>query len=128
MTDHAKLEAARIAETDTIRSAAARLRQLATAAAHNDRADWTTGHTLGTRSPVVIDDPQEPTVLIETYAARLEDVNAYVAAMDPATGSDIADWLGATADAMGWLAPYREHENGYRIWTTALVVARKVLA
>ena len=80
-----------------LRAAADRLRDLAERAIHEDRPQWNTGHTLGSRSPVVIDHAETPSVLIESYAARLEAVNRYVAAMDPALGLALANWLDAAA-------------------------------
>jgi hypothetical protein len=82
---------------DELRTAAARLRELAERATHENGPHWSTGHTLGSRSPVVLDHPEEPSVLIETYAARLEAVNRYIAAKDPALGTAVAGWLGQAA-------------------------------
>lgn len=81
---------------DTLRTAAERLRELAERAIHEERPQWSTGHTLGSRSPVVVDHAESPSVLIESYAARLEAVNRYVAAMDPALGLALAKWLRET--------------------------------
>nr|BFD90694.1 hypothetical protein KitaXyl93_20540 [Kitasatospora sp. Xyl93] len=88
MTDHL---------ADLLAAAATRLRAAATEATHNDRTTWQLGHTLGTRTAVVLDDPDKPTVLIETYAERLERVNAYLALVGPATGLAVADWLAQAA-------------------------------
>ncbi|MFF3127230.1 hypothetical protein ACFVRD_34115 [Streptomyces sp. NPDC057908] len=85
---------------DELRQAASLLRDKATAATHEGRTRWTTGHTLGSRSPVVLDDPEQPSVLIETYAARLERVNSYLALLGPATGLALAKWLDRTAEAV----------------------------
>ncbi|MEV5862347.1 hypothetical protein AB0L83_21865 [Streptomyces sp. NPDC052071] len=41
--------------------------------------------------------------------------------------SELADWLDATANALAWLAPYRDNEPGYGMWEAALVVARRIL-
>ncbi|MFC7794636.1 hypothetical protein [Streptomyces cinereoruber] len=38
----------------------------------------------------------------------------------------VADWLDETANALAWLAPFREHEPGHRIWQTATNVARAI--
>lgn len=38
----------------------------------------------------------------------------------------VADWLDETANALAWLAPYRDNEPGYGMWETALTVARKI--
>ncbi|MFI2078598.1 hypothetical protein [Streptomyces triculaminicus] len=81
-----------------LRAAADRLRTLATSASHEGRTAWATGHTEGSRSPVVVDDQKYPSVLIETWAERLEDVNAYIAAMDPRVGLALADLLDDLAD------------------------------
>ncbi|MFJ1695719.1 hypothetical protein ACIOHC_11295 [Streptomyces sp. NPDC088252] len=83
-----------------LRAAAEMLRDKATAAIHEGRTTWSTGNTLGSRSPVVLDDPELPSVLIETYAARLERVNSYLALLGPATGLTLADWLDAAADGL----------------------------
>jgi hypothetical protein len=80
-----------------LRAAAQKLRDLAERAAHEDRTDWIVGHTKGSRSPVVLDHVEEPSVLIETYAARLEAVNRYVAAMGPRVGVLLAAWLESEA-------------------------------
>ncbi|MEV0015412.1 hypothetical protein [Streptomyces tendae] len=82
---------------DELRTAAARLRELAEHATHENRPNWTTGNTLSSRTPVVVDHTEEPSVLVETYAARLEAVNRYIAAMDPALGAVLADWLDQAA-------------------------------
>ncbi|MBT2449455.1 hypothetical protein J7F03_20660 [Streptomyces sp. ISL-43] len=78
---------------EELEAAASLLRDRATAAIHEDRTTWSTGHTLGSKSPVVVDDQEKPSVLIETYAARLEAVNRYLALLGPATGLALADWL-----------------------------------
>lgn len=85
---------------EELRTAATTLHELAERATHEDRPTWSTGHTLGSRSPVVIDDPEKPSVLIETYAARLEAVNRYIAAMDPAVGGLLAKLLEVEADVV----------------------------
>ncbi|MFF8458870.1 hypothetical protein ACF06T_30545 [Streptomyces albidoflavus] len=41
-----------------------------------------------------------------------------------ALADPVADWLDETANALSWLAPYREHEPGYGMWITAVRVAR----
>ncbi|MCG0066511.1 hypothetical protein L0F81_25050 [Streptomyces tricolor] len=83
-----------------LRTAAQTLRDLAARATHENRRHWTTGNTLGSRSPVVIDHPEQPSVLIETWAARLEAVNRYIAAMDPAVGTLLAQLLDVEADVV----------------------------
>ncbi|GAA2199844.1 hypothetical protein [Streptomyces bangladeshensis] len=83
-----------------LRTAATTLRELAERAIHENRPHWNTGNTLGSRSPVVIDHPEQPSVLIETWAARLEAVNRYIAAMDPAVGTLLAQLLDVEADVV----------------------------
>ncbi|MGW2203399.1 hypothetical protein [Streptomyces sp. NPDC001774] len=39
----------------------------------------------------------------------------------------LADWLDATANALAWLAPFRDHEPGYAMWNAATAVARQIL-
>jgi hypothetical protein len=38
----------------------------------------------------------------------------------------IADWLDETANALSWLAPFREHEPGYGMWEAATAFARRI--
>lgn len=109
-----------------LQSAADTLRERAQRAAHENRTTWSTGNTLGSKSPVVVDDQEEPSVLIETFAARLEAVNRYVATVDPAAGLAVADLLDGLANALAWLAPYREHEPGYPMWEAAVALARAI--
>ena len=55
-------------------------------------------------------------------AKELQQAADAVRSVDP----ELAEWLDATANAMAWLAPYREGENGYRMWQAAVAVARKI--
>jgi hypothetical protein len=82
-----------VTPAETLTAAAQRLRERAIDAVHGGRTTWRRGNTLGTRTKVVLDDPDKPTVLIETYAERLERVNAYLELVGPATGLALADWL-----------------------------------
>lgn len=126
--------------TTLLKEAASLLRDRATAAIHEGRTTWSTGHTLGSRSLVVVDDQEQPSVLIETYAARLERVNSYLALVGPATALALADWLDQAAkhhDAtvIGAASVWRrDHEADERdAWVAkqtdhaALAVARQVL-
>ncbi|MFJ6440239.1 hypothetical protein [Streptomyces sp. NPDC091649] len=139
-TDHLEPLMPNTTPADQLRAAATLLRDKATAAIHEGRTTWSTGHTLGSRSPVVVDDPDQPSVLIETYAARLERVNSYLALVDPALGLALADWLGRAAveydatvrGAAGvWSEPGDERERD--AWVErqtnqhALAVARQLL-
>lgn len=51
----------------------------------------------------------------------------WIALMSPALTEPLAAWLEATARAMGWLEPYRPHEQGYEMWASAIAFARAVL-
>lgn len=108
---------------DELRAAAEKLRDLAARAMHEDRPHWATGHTLGSRSPVVLDHPEKPSVLIETYAARLEDVNRYIAAMGPDVGAALTELMRFEADLI-------ERVPGAELrgrTTHLLAVARQIL-
>jgi hypothetical protein len=37
-----------------------------------------------------------------------------------------ADWLEETANALSWLAPFREHEPGFGMWEAATAFARRI--
>lgn len=39
----------------------------------------------------------------------------------------LADWLEATANALAWLAPFRDHEPGNQMWESASAVARRII-
>ncbi|MFC8862685.1 hypothetical protein [[Kitasatospora] papulosa] len=68
--------------------------------------------------------PTNPTRTTWPSAAPLQQAaDIRRAAGDP----ELADWLDATANALAWLAPYRDSEPGYGMWEAALVVARRVL-
>jgi len=112
---------------ETLTAAATRLRAAATAAIHDGRTTWRQAATKGSSSPVVVDDPERPTVLIETYAERLEDVNAYLALVGPATRLALADWLDATADEMSNADGTEYAYSEFASWTAALATARALL-
>jgi hypothetical protein len=50
----------------------------------------------------------------------------WVALMSPSLAGPLADSLEAAADVMGFWQPYSENENGYRLWTSALAIARAI--
>ncbi|MFE1515823.1 hypothetical protein ACFW9I_03140 [[Kitasatospora] papulosa] len=107
-----------------LRDAANLLRDKATAAIHEGRTTWSTGHTLGSKSPAVVDDQEQPSVLIETYAARLERVNSYLALLGPATGLALANWLEHQATL---LVAAQQHDPASGLARHAVAVARQVL-
>lgn len=82
-----------------LRTAAEKLRTLATGAAHEDRTRWEIGHTLGSKTRVVLDNHERPTVLIDTWAQHREHVDDYLATFaSPAVALAVADWLTEQAD------------------------------
>ncbi|WP_329424038.1 hypothetical protein [Streptomyces sp. NBC_01268] len=121
---------------DEIRAAAKKLRSLATGAAHEDRTRWEVGHTLGSKSRVVVDNHERPTVLIETWAAHREQVDDYLAAFaSPAVGLGVAQWLEQTAreiaDCGGFAAGAVDgpmNDRDHNAWSAALTVARAITA
>ncbi|MGI5162762.1 hypothetical protein ACQEU3_47150 [Spirillospora sp. CA-253888] len=104
-----------------LRAAAALLRDTARNAVVNGRDRYTTGSTLRTRSPVVVDDPDEPTVLIETFAPHLEQVNAWLVLMSPAIAGPLAALLEATT-ACGC----EDGDDHYAQRQAALALARAI--
>jgi hypothetical protein len=55
------------------------------------------------------------------------DDPAWIALAHPGLAGPLADFLEGTAEAMAWLAPYRPHERGYRMWAAALDLAAVIL-
>lgn len=80
---------------DQLRAAADKIRNLAEHATHQDRPRWFTGYTM--RGTPVVLDHEEPSVVVEPRAADVESVSRYIAALDPALGTALADWLDAAA-------------------------------
>lgn len=94
--------------TAMLRRAAALARETARTAAHDGRIDWTETATLGSSTPVAVDDPDAPSVVIEATAARYEDVVPHIALWDPRVAMAVADLLDEAAkiaDFNAWLAP-----------------------
>ncbi|MEU2120022.1 hypothetical protein ABZ567_31295 [Streptomyces sp. NPDC016459] len=84
--------------TPVLRTAAEKLRTLAARVVHQDRPRWHLGETLGSKTPVVLDAQEQPSVLVDVWAERREDVNAYLAAYaSPHVARAVADWLGCEA-------------------------------
>ena len=73
--------------TDELRAAAQLLRDRAAAV---PPGKWVPDRTRGSGSPVVVNDRDRPTVLIETHAARYEDVNAYLLLVSPDVAEPLA--------------------------------------
>jgi hypothetical protein len=58
----------------------------------------------------------------DTLRATAPDITGPLAWLaDP-----VADWLDETANALAWLAPFRDNEPGYGMWETASRVAAAV--
>jgi hypothetical protein len=117
-----------------LRTAANLLRHAAQRATHQQGARWMRG-TTSNRSDVVLDHPDEPTVLIETFAERLEAVNVYLTLVGPATGEAVADWLDREAAIWAEMETLKAelHPKGFKLsWPVsthaeALAVASAIL-
>lgn len=118
----------------TIQRAAAHVRALATAAVQDGRLRWEIGATLRSKSRVVVDDQQRPTVLIETWAKNHEQVDDYLAAFaSPIVALAVATSLESTAKeisnyplAGGPDVALSDDENGQR-WQDVLTLAQLLL-
>ncbi|MFF4989655.1 hypothetical protein ACFY19_20850 [Streptosporangium saharense] len=130
---------------EELRAAAAHLRQTAAAAVTGDRTRWMVGATLRSKTPVVVDDRDRPTVLIEAFARNYEQVGAWIALACPALAEPFGELLGQIADGMDDHGAHERYagtdlggpdrrrvvadENG-RVrhdWTAALDSARVIL-
>ncbi|MCG6493404.1 hypothetical protein [Kitasatospora sp. A2-31] len=120
---------------DLLTAAAEILRSAATGAIHGGRTTWTLGNTLRNGSPVVVDDAAAPTVLIETWAQRLEAVNEYLTRVPPTVGLAVANWLEREAEIWAQCETTKAEiaPKGFKLsWginthDEALAVARAVL-
>jgi hypothetical protein len=65
-------------------------------------------------------------VELQQAADTLRDVAPQIEGRLAGLADPVADWLDETANALAWLAPYRDNEPGYGMWQTALTVARKI--
>lgn len=65
-------------------------------------------------------------VELQQAADALRAVTPEMAGRFAGLTDPIADWLDETANALSWLAPYRDNEPGYGMWETALRVARDI--
>lgn len=74
-------------------------------------------------SPTPADRPADGRTTWPTAEPLQQAADLRRAAGDPL----LADWLDATANALAWLAPYRDNEPGYGMWEAALAVARQLL-
>lgn len=64
---------------------------------------------------------------LQQAADRLRNSAPHIEGPLGGLADPVADWLDETANALAWLAPFREHEGGYGMWETASKVARIVL-
>lgn len=106
-----------LSPAETLRTAAEILRHTAQRATHEQGPRWMLGTTDTDKAAVVLDHPDQPTVLIQSYAERLEAVNAYLVRMHPGVGLALANWLDSAAEDAKQIGP------DFR----ALVVARQIL-
>ena len=63
---------------------------------------------------------------LQQAADLLRDTAPWLDSPLAALADPVADWLDETANALAWLAPFREHEGGYGMWQTATKVARQI--
>lgn len=111
---------------EQLHAAAEILRHAAQQATHEQGPRWMLGTTVADKAAVVLDHPDEPTVLIQTYAERLEAVNAYLVRVHPGVGAALADWLDATASEMEAVAGTEYEYGEFASWDAALAVAREL--
>lgn len=64
---------------------------------------------------------------LQQAADELRDLAAAIPAPLNTYADPVADWLDTAANDMAWLAPYRDHEGGWRPWQTATRIAHGVL-
>ncbi|MBD3004731.1 hypothetical protein [Streptomyces sp. 5-10] len=124
-----------------LQEAADKLRALAIAATHEGRVLWEVGHTIGSKTQVVVDNHERPTVLLEAWAKDREQVNEYLAAFaSPAVALAVVGWLEAviksqraaeTAASEVWPGPADAADRNAwlseRVDQDALTVARNIL-
>lgn len=64
---------------------------------------------------------------LQEAADQLRDVAPEIRPDLRGYADPVADWLDKTANDMAWLAPFREHEGGYRPWRLATRMAHGIL-
>ncbi|WP_329114531.1 hypothetical protein [Streptomyces sp. NBC_01353] len=64
---------------------------------------------------------------LQQAADRLRDLAPQIDGPLAGLADPVADWLDETANALSWLAPFRDHEPGYAMWNVASAVARQIL-
>lgn len=64
---------------------------------------------------------------LQQAADQLRDVAPEIHSDLRGYADPVAEWLDKTANEMAWLAPYRDHEGGYRPWRVAARIAHAVL-
>lgn len=80
-------------EIEVLERAARVVRARAENATHGGNPTWTTSRTLGSNTPVVVDDPTTPAILIETCAPHYERVNDHIILWCPTTAHLVAEVL-----------------------------------
>jgi hypothetical protein len=64
---------------------------------------------------------------LQQAADQLRDLMPDIGAPLGGYADPVADWLDATANEMACMAPFREHEGGYKPWRVATGIAHTVL-
>ena len=64
---------------------------------------------------------------LQQAADRLRDLGPDLHPDLSGYADPVAAWLDKAANEMAWLAPYREHEGGYRPWQVATRIAHTTL-
>lgn len=86
---------------EIVRRAAKLMKERAQDAIHTEgRNRLFVSRTKASKTPVVVDDVEQPTILIESFAARYEAVNEHIAGLDPVVAISIADAWEHQADDM----------------------------
>lgn len=64
---------------------------------------------------------------LQQAADQLREVGSELPAELQGYADPVAEWLDQAANQMAWLAPFREHEGGYKPWRIATRVAHSTL-
>ncbi|MGA5670118.1 hypothetical protein ACPCTG_32135 [Streptomyces pseudogriseolus] len=64
---------------------------------------------------------------LQQAADQLRDLMPAIEAPLNGYADPVADWLDQAANEMAWLAPFHDHEGGYKPWRVATRIAHTVL-